>query len=212
VRVTSMSPCIGAAPPHSNSGRFVCKRPYSYFLYHHCLCTQSLRRLQQAASSGNFDALYAIGRYHHLVSRDFVLAAHYYRAAADRGHPPSCTALGLLYRAGASGFPQDLSSAFSYFKMAADAGDSDGCVALGSMWEKGHGVVLVSMTTGVLQQDLAEAVRLYKTAADLGHADGQSNLGRMYAPRLFCCCYRPLSSQSRCTYRMTHTILFATRS
>ncbi len=137
------------------------------------------------------------------MSRDFALAAHYFRAAADRGHPASCSALGLLYRTGASGFPQDLSNAFSYFKMAADAGDSDGCVALGSMWEKGHGVVLVSMTTGVLQQDLAEAVRLYKTAADLGHADGQSNLGRMYAPRLFRCCYRPLSSQpSLDTYRI----------
>ena len=125
-----------------------------------------------------------MGRYHHLEARDFVLAAHYYRAAADRGHPPSCSALGLLYRTGATGFPQDLSNAFSYFKMAADAGDADGCVALGGMWEAGHGVVLVSMTTGVLQQDLAEAVRLYKAAADHGHAEGQSNLGRMYPPRL----------------------------
>jgi TPR repeat protein len=63
--------------------------------------------------------------------------------------------------------------------MAADAGDLDGCVALADMWEKGLGVVLVSMTTGVLQQDVAEAVRLYKAAADRGHAEGQSNLGRM---------------------------------
>jgi TPR repeat protein len=71
--------------------------------------------------------------------------------------------------------------------MAADAGHVEGCVALGEMWEKGQGVVLVSMTTGVLQQKLAEAVRLYKAAADCGHADGQCNLGRMY-----CACCTPL--------------------
>ena len=51
---------------------------------------------------------------------------------------------------------------------------------MGEMWEQGDGVVLVSMTTGVLQQDLAEAVRLYRAAADQGHAVGQGNLGRMY--------------------------------
>jgi len=45
--------------------------------------------------------------------------------------------------------------------MAADAGEGGACVALGDMWEQGEGVVLVSMTTGVLQQDFAEAVRLY---------------------------------------------------
>jgi TPR repeat protein len=108
-----------------------------------------------------------------------MLAAHYYRVAADMGHPPSCVALGDLYREGGIGKAADMSSAFSYYKMAADTGDADGCVALGEMWEKGQGVVLVSMTTGVLQQDPAQAVRLYGAAADLGHAVGQSNLGRM---------------------------------
>ena len=136
-------------------------------------------RFENAASSGDFDALYALGHHHHHVSRDVGLAAHYYRAAADRGHPPSCTALGHLYRLGGSGFPVDTSSAFSYYKMAADAEEWEGCVALGEMWEKGQGVVLVSLTTGALQQDLAEAVRLYRAAAEHGHADGQSNLGRM---------------------------------
>ena len=122
------------------------------------------------------------------------LAAHYYRAAADRGYPPSCTSLGDLYYEGGIGILVDMSSAFSYYKMAADAGHAEGCVALGGMWEKGQGVVLVSMTTGVLQQDLAEAVRLYRAAADCGHAEGQSNLGRMYCAfcppcigALYCC-------------------------
>ncbi len=112
-----------------------------------------------------------------------MLAAHYFLIAADRGHPPSCTAAGNLYRSGGTGFPMDLSRAFSYLKMAADSEDWEGCVALGDMWEKGQGVVLVSMTTGVLQRDLAEAVRLYKAAADHGHAEGLSNLGRMCSSR-----------------------------
>ncbi len=143
------------------------------------MCHQLLPRLERAASSGDFDALYAVGHHHLHVSRDLALAAHYYSAAADRGHPPSCTALGHLYRSGGTGYPVDVSRAFSYYKMAADANEWESCVALGEMWEKGQGVVLLSMTTGVLQQDVSEAVRLYRAAASHGHADGQSNLGRM---------------------------------
>jgi TPR repeat protein len=140
-------------------------------------------RLERAASTGNVDALHALGHHNHHVCRDITLAAHYYRVAADMGHPPSCVALGDIYREGGMGIVVDTSSAFSYYKMAADAGDTDGLVALGEMWENGQGVVLVTMTSGVLQQHLAKAARLYGAAADLGHAVGQSNLGRMCGAR-----------------------------
>ena len=73
------------------------------------------------------------------VGQDFETARHWYRLAADQGHPTAQSNLGLLYRYGL-GVPKDYGKAFRWFLRAAEQGNAAGQNHVGLMFYKGEGV------------------------------------------------------------------------
>jgi uncharacterized protein len=86
---------------------------------------ESLRLLVRAAKSGNCDAQYELGRRYETgeggVDVNDVLAAHWYRKAAEAGHVKAQYNLGVCYDGG-TGVEKDATAAVRWYRKAAESG------------------------------------------------------------------------------------------
>jgi uncharacterized protein len=98
-------------------------------------------------------------------------AARTLRPLADQGNAKAQFYLGLMYRVGEGGLPQDYASALDWFQKSADQGYSEAQFQLGGMYAVGDGV----------PQDYVQAVVWWRRAADQGNALAQGSLGLAYA-------------------------------
>ena len=101
--------------------------------------------------------------------RGLLIAAKYYRKAAECGYVPAQYNLGFLYENGL-GVKQDFAEAAAWYRKAADQGDPESQNNLGVLYTTGKGVPL----------DLTEAVRLYSLAAAQEDLEGTANPASMY--------------------------------
>jgi TPR repeat protein len=81
--------------------------------------------------------MYAAGRG---VPQDDAEAVRWYRLAAEQGHGPAQSNLGLMYERG-EGVPQDNVEAVRWYRLAAEQGLADAQYNLGVRYELGEGVV-----------------------------------------------------------------------
>ena len=95
-------------------------------------------------------------------------AAHWYRLAADLGHPEAQFALACMYYNG-EGVSQDLAAAARLLQNAANSGIVEADLILGNMYEHGSGV----------HADAFAAERLYRRAASKGDTGAALLLGRL---------------------------------
>ncbi len=89
---------------------------------------------------------------------------------AEQGDARSQFDLGLLYKNGKGGFPQDYKEAIKWYLKAAEQGNAIAQTHLGVMYDQGEGVT----------QDYKEAFKWYLKAAEQGNAIAQTHLGVMY--------------------------------
>ena len=88
------------------------------------------------------------------VPQDDVVAAHWYRLAADQGDADARFKLALMYEDG-QGVAQDYAEAVRWYRLAADQGYASAQNNLGVMYKNGRGVL----------QDYVEAHIWYNLAA-----------------------------------------------
>lgn len=100
--------------------------------------------------------------------QSFMLAAHWYRKAAEQGHAPAQNNLAILYETG-RGVVQDHAQAALWYLRAASQGWPRPQTNLGSLYEAGRGVA----------KDPAQAALWYRRAARQGYAQAQYRLGRL---------------------------------
>ncbi|WFU55716.1 CHAT domain-containing protein [Bradyrhizobium pachyrhizi] len=103
------------------------------------------------------------------VVSDHVVAAKWFKAAAELGDADAAAALAMLYQQG-DGVPQDFRRAFELFQQAATSGVVSAQVGLANAYAGGIGAPV----------DLKEAVRWYSAAADAGDAIAENELGGIY--------------------------------
>jgi len=103
------------------------------------------------------------------VVQDYVLAARFYRLAAEAGHAPAQYDLACLYEKGL-GVEQDLKLASEWYRKSAEQGHVEAQNNLGALYATGQGV----------PRNDAEAIRWYRKAAEQNDPEAQSNLGMMY--------------------------------
>lgn len=135
---------------------------------------QAYSLYQQAANSGNAEAMFMLG----VVldngwgaAMDQAESMRWYREAAELGNSQAMLSLAGMYRYGRGGV-KDEAEAVRWYRKAADLGDTQAMLDLG--WMCAYGMLGVA-------EDEAEAVRWYRKAADLGDARGMGLLGRMFA-------------------------------
>ena len=92
-------------------------------------------------------------------------AAGLYQQLCDDGDMVGCSLLGVIYRDGTPGVPQDLARAASLFQQACDRSLVEGCARLGVLYATGLGV----------EQDIARGVSLSRQACDGGDQQGCAN-------------------------------------
>ena len=92
-----------------------------------------------------------------------------YARAAELGHVPALTSLGVLYQQGI-GAEVDYPRAAKLFEQAIAAGDIRALNNLGLLYVRGHGV----------EQDYDRAAKLFQTAAQAGNRPAMRNLAVMY--------------------------------
>ncbi|MDA7426920.1 tetratricopeptide repeat protein [Primorskyibacter aestuariivivens] len=92
-----------------------------------------------------------------------------YARAAEMGHVPALTSLGVLYQQG-TGTEVDYEAAARYFEKAVAAGDARALNNLGLLYVRGHGV----------EQDYDRAAQLFLAAAEAGIRAAMRNLAVMY--------------------------------
>jgi TPR repeat protein len=92
------------------------------------------------------------------------------RVKANAGDANAQCNLGIAYRIGRSGVPQDYAQAVAWWHKAAEQGDALAQYNLGHAYDIGT----------VVPQDFAEAAAWYRKAAEQGLADAQFNLGNAY--------------------------------
>lgn len=132
----------------------------------------ALREFAPLAAAGDADAQNGIGDMYFAgqgVPQDFVIAAMWYRRAADQGLAWGQQNLGWMYESG-TGLPQDYTQAAHWFGLAAKQGLGWGQYSLANLYREGHGV----------PQNFAAAARLYQLAADQSVSWAQLNLGELY--------------------------------
>ena len=83
------------------------------------------------------------------------------------GQGEACLQVGLLFRLGESGFPEDLAKAVAAYTRGCNVGESRSCNNLGDALAYGEGVA----------RDLEKAVGTFDKACHLGEALGCANLG-----------------------------------
>lgn len=129
------------------------------------MTANDIPRLEASANAGSVRSQAILGRLYHSgegVTKDFVMAAKWYRMAAERGDPISQFWLGRMYSFG-EGLPQDDAQAAYWYRKAADQGSGAAQNALGEMYEQGKGVA----------QDLVQAYKWCELA--LATDEGQWN-------------------------------------
>lgn len=92
-----------------------------------------------------------------------------YARAAELGHIPALTSLGVLYQQGI-GTEVDYHKAAGLFEQASAAGDLRALNNLGLLYVRGHGV----------DQDYDRAAKLFQAAAEAGNRPAMRNLAVMY--------------------------------
>ncbi len=121
--------------------------------------------LLEAGKKGIVEAQLLLGAQYllgHGVKKDPVEARHWYKRAADQGHPKAQTILGLLYMNG-TGVEPDASQAAVWLRLAALQGSAEAQLSLGTLFAVGTGV----------QQDLVEA-HMWITLAAVGLPPGEN--------------------------------------
>lgn len=104
------------------------------------------------------------------VAQDFLVAARWYRIAADKGNASAQENLGILYEAG-KGVEKDDHLAVLLYLKAANQGSVKSQFRLGVMSEDGRGT----------PQDNSQAEKWYRKAAEQGHQLAKENLDRLLA-------------------------------
>jgi len=130
--------------------------------------------LYRSAVSGTASSQVAIGRFYNNMrdnpQPDPVLAAKWYKMAADQGDAAGQSYLGGCYFFG-DGVPQNYDMAFKLYRLAADQGNAHALFSLGGALVEGRGVVA----------DPVEGARLIRLAAEQGLEYAQFSLAQMYS-------------------------------
>ncbi|PWJ15788.1 tetratricopeptide repeat protein [Jannaschia seohaensis] len=127
----------------------------------------ALRWFASAAEAGQPEHLHDYATV--LEADDPARAAELYARAAETGHVPSMTSLGVLLQDG-RGVAQDPAAARLRYEAASAAGDMRATNNLGLLYVRGDGVA----------QDYAKAFALFTEAAEAGSRQAMTNLGVMY--------------------------------
>ena len=103
-------------------------------------------------------------------SKDYAVAADWYRRAAEQGYGLASESLGYLYSRG-DGVPKDYVEAMKWYRLAVDQGGfSSALVGIGLLYDRGEGV----------SQDGAEAMKWYRRALDHGDKNVEILIGHLY--------------------------------
>jgi TPR repeat protein len=125
------------------------------------------------AEGGNADAQFILGvltANGRGVPEDPMVAARWYRMAAEQGMPESQNNLGALYSAG-EGVPHDHAVAFRWWSLAAERGFGRSQLNLAGLYLDGEGV----------KQDYVQAYKWARLAQLLGEAQAPKVLDRLRA-------------------------------
>lgn len=118
--------------------------------------------LEQAASQGYAEAIYALAKEYDVGSpafqRDLNRATELFRQAALQGHVDAQVDLATQYLLGRGGVPQDDGVAAQWYERAAEAGHWGAQFLIASMYEHGYGV----------SRNVVAALRWYERAKDGG--------------------------------------------
>lgn len=130
--------------------------------------------LKEKADKGSIDAQFEIGCYYEdqkNVQHSCELAVHYYKLAADHGHPQAQAYLAFIYEGGRLDVKQDFEQAFYYYKLAAKHCHPEAMVALGKFYEEGKGGV---------EKSEKEAFGYYQVAKSFGSSIAWTYLAEAY--------------------------------
>ena len=131
-----------------------------------------LTQLQEAASQGEPEALFALGVRHeqgHGLPVNLRQAARNYRKAAEGHHLGGQLAMARLCLLG-KGVQQDAAEAAEWYRMAAEQGHAEAQYNMAEMYAAGRGV----------EQNDQSAAFWYQKAAESGLLDAQIKLARLY--------------------------------
>jgi len=123
---------------------------------------KALPLLQEAAETGNAEAMYHLGGLYDNyggAAQDYAQALKWYEKAAKGGNVEAMCRLGYLYENG-RGIAQDYTQALKWYQKAAAAGSTEAMYNLGYLYQSGHGAA----------QDYAKAREWYEKAAAAGNA------------------------------------------
>lgn len=127
-----------------------------------------LKEMIEKAEQGDVNAQWELGLKFYKgegVKRNYTLAAHYFKLAAERGYPFAQYNLGKLYDNG-QGVTQDYTIAAHYFKLSAKQGNASAQNDLGLMYYKAKGV----------EKDNNKAAQWWLLAARNGSQNALHNL------------------------------------
>ena len=133
----------------------------------------ALRIWRPLADGGDVDAqlgvavIYADGLG---VSRDYVLAARWFRAAALKGSARAQFNLATMHFLHGQGVPQSYAEAVRWFRRAADQGHAGAQYNLGNLYAEGRGIA----------RDSGAAMQLYRLAAGQEYSAAQAALAIGY--------------------------------
>lgn len=125
-------------------------------------------RLQQAAATGEPQALFDFGAYSY-HQQNYAGARKWWGKAAEAGLVRAQIQLAMLYRDGDGG-PEDKTEAARWFRKAAEQGDAGAQNEMGVLYWRGEGV----------DQDRVKAGSWFERAAEAGSEDAETNLGWFY--------------------------------
>ncbi|MBD9677476.1 sel1 repeat family protein [Pseudomonas sp. PDM18] len=125
-------------------------------------------RLQQAAATGEPQALFDFGAYFY-HQQNYAGARKWWGKAAEAGMARAQVQLAMLYRDGDGG-PEDKAEAARWFARAAEQGDAGAQNEMGVLYWGGEGV----------DKDRVKAGTWFERAAKAGSEDAETNLGWFY--------------------------------
>ncbi|MDO8881800.1 caspase family protein [Pseudotabrizicola sp.] len=128
---------------------------------------------EAAVKLGYLGAYHNLGNHYRrgeIVKRDLVKALELFTYAAERGHPEDAYNVGILYRDGEGGVPQDFSRAHEWFEKAAQQDYPSAFDKLGLMAKSGEGE----------KADAEKAAALFARGAELGDSSAMVNLASAY--------------------------------
>ena len=133
----------------------------------------TLSQLRERAWAGDAEAQLQMGSLYFDgkdATRDYTMAAKWFRLAARQGNARAQFSLGVMYDAGL-GVVQNQAEAVSWYRRAALQGLASAQLNLGVAYSQGQGVV----------KSDADAIKWFRLAADQGQSQAQFNLALMYA-------------------------------